>query len=242
MQTHKLIVFPNPYAHLDQHGALSGACPEADAPRPTTQMPSRRTVCATLSVVPGTYNNRKDEGRGSMPDGRPAGPRGSRAVMRWAFSTEPLVLSVTADMVSYYAKRARAGEVFMAESVDDVPIEGWAKARRAARAMLKREHNMDAPLQLWQEQFPLDEVVAEAEALLPPEPEPVTAPPAPQGPPPGLAAGRAALERMRAASAQAQAPAGAQAAPQPEAAPVPTAVTEPAPAPDGAPARTRKKE
>lgn len=155
MRTRKQTVHANPYAHIDANGRLAGATPMGELPRSTSTPPVREYVGATRVLL-----DLDKAGRGVGASQLP------RAEYMWKWSGEPVVVDATGPLGAYYQQRIASGEVFAASEKDGLPLVALARARKAALEQFKAEQGQDADTSEWAEQFPLDDQVEAAMALV----------------------------------------------------------------------------
>ncbi len=143
-------VMANPYHTLDADGMLSGTQPAYEKMRPTSAMPLRKHVGASVSVVEGTLEKHgsKDRPKGGM--------RLSRA-QRVASFTDAVIEVPARDPVAaaFYRKAILAGSVIVCDDMTKAKA-ALAKARADAIAKFKAAYGVAPPVSEWAKQFPLD--------------------------------------------------------------------------------------
>jgi hypothetical protein len=143
-------VMANPYHALDANGMLSGACPAYEKMRPTSSMPLRKHVGATVEVVEGTLEKygSKDRPKGGM--------RLSRAARIAAFSDAAIeVPAKDPEAAAFYRKAIIAGSVIVADDMAKSKA-ALAKARADAIKKYADAYGEQPPVDKWAAQFPLD--------------------------------------------------------------------------------------
>jgi hypothetical protein len=161
-------VFVNPYHCFDALGRLAGAAHEAQPDRPPGVMPHGRRHGARLEMTPGSF----------VPDSERKGAKGrdviyptivSRSDTPAFFDEDPFDLDVdpaTAIAFKYNLELVKDGVLLEAKD-DQVPIAALA-AERLKLVLSWRAHygDREIPFDTWQQQFALDEEVAEAMVAL----------------------------------------------------------------------------
>lgn len=166
----QMLVFANPYAHIDHLGRLACAFPVAEAPRSTAAMPVGAFVGAKRQVVSvDKMSNHKDDNGHPYPRGK-GYPQLSRTNFQWLFQSEPVSVPADGPLSGHYLSGLATGDILAVDKSGSVPLGALAAAREAAIASWTREHDGELPdLEAWALQFPLDldvaaacEVIAEA--------------------------------------------------------------------------------
>lgn len=150
-----LLLYPNPYAHLDHNGLLAGLCPVAEEVRPGEVMPTRTFISGRLEHVGAENRDPHAEGEVGMPVG-------AKHHYEARFSSDPTPVSAPPGaMASFYACRlGGSAECFRAEADGGPPLLAMANARLDAITRWKLSYGTEPPTAKWAKQFELDDVVA----------------------------------------------------------------------------------
>ena len=143
-----LLVFANPYLHLDHEGRLAGRCQAEPMPIP-----------GALRFVGAAFHSATDASVKKFPEGDPRGSHTQDTV--FSFSAE----ASSVDPSPYYLQKLRSGELLAAGEDGGPPWHELARARNAAIENAKAHHG-EPDTAGWAAQFPIDsQVEAIAEKL-----------------------------------------------------------------------------
>ncbi len=144
-----LLVFANPYLHLDHEGRLAGRCQAEPSPTP-----------GDLRFVGASFHPATDASVVKFPQGDPRGSHAQDTVFDFA------VEAASVEVSAYYHQKLRSGELLAADPDGMPPWHDLARARNAAIQNFKAHYGDGPDTAGWADQFQIDpQVEAIAEKL-----------------------------------------------------------------------------